>query len=491
MSVLGVLIFLSILFFALSWGIHAYVNEHGESGVDHWYWLCYRDAMRQKKKFPPTLPNYLMDEDQAYPPIFPLFFSILPDTLFSLLRKSMPLMINFLRLLLLLGTLHLLQVTQPSVFLICGILYLTTPLIASYNTQLNPRGLGALLMDTLWVWLMFVPAGPVLHWSVATGLMCLILLTHKMTTQLAVSVLLVMGVLLKRWDFIALVPLSVLLTTLLTGGFYLRMLKAHKHIVWYWSEYWPLIGADPLKESRLYALPGYTSPTRQFVAGWKNFIKRFLSIFLGNYAPVVLGALVACLFMPLEGARVPYLLSWLGASVLFAILTIMIPILRGLGFGNLYLYNAAFPAGLLLGKAAETLPQGFLWIAAGVFVMNTALLVRSLIQRRNYPGWVIPKEVVDAVSKTGPGSWLCIPIQWMEHLAYLCNKPVLWGGHAGSMEPLKQVFPVIQASITELKQKYNLRYLLVDESHLKDVERFELPTTLRFSCKGVHILELT
>src|SRR5213080_3024927 len=48
-------------------------------GVDTWYYLASAEAIRQQKRLPIRLPQYLLHDDkESYPAVFPLFLALLP-----------------------------------------------------------------------------------------------------------------------------------------------------------------------------------------------------------------------------------------------------------------------------------------------------------------------------------------------------------------------------------------------------------------------------
>jgi hypothetical protein len=48
-----------------------YLVAQGATGVDQWFWKAYIKTLRNQKKMPPQLPQFLLDEKQWYPPLFP------------------------------------------------------------------------------------------------------------------------------------------------------------------------------------------------------------------------------------------------------------------------------------------------------------------------------------------------------------------------------------------------------------------------------------
>ena len=155
-------------------------------GVDHWFWKVYIETYRRERLFPPVLPQYLLDEHQWYPPLFPLLIARLPTIALDRYNRSVAIFIDLLRMLLLLFIVSWLSNGSPYAIGIAGVVYAATPMLVSYNIQLDPRGLGALFLDGLIVLLLWWYSfdGPVLVWGGVFVLSGLILLTHKMTTQL-------------------------------------------------------------------------------------------------------------------------------------------------------------------------------------------------------------------------------------------------------------------------------------------------------------------
>src|SRR5471032_979005 len=67
-------------------------------GVDHWYWKQYIEKYRKEGKFPPALPQYLLESEQWYPPFFPLLLAFLPRALFDRFSHVLAILIDLLRM---------------------------------------------------------------------------------------------------------------------------------------------------------------------------------------------------------------------------------------------------------------------------------------------------------------------------------------------------------------------------------------------------------
>ena len=115
-------------------------------GVDHWYWREYIETYRRERQFPPVMPQYLLESHQWYPPFFPLMMAHLPKVIFDKFSHIFAILIDLLRLSWLMAIVFRLT-DDPIAMAVAGSAYAFTPLLVSYNVQLNPRGLAALMLD--------------------------------------------------------------------------------------------------------------------------------------------------------------------------------------------------------------------------------------------------------------------------------------------------------------------------------------------------------
>ena len=74
-----------------------WIAPHG-TGVDQWFWKAYVEKLRDERKFPPDLPQFLLDEAQWYPPLFPVILARLPRPVFDRHARYLAILIDLLRL---------------------------------------------------------------------------------------------------------------------------------------------------------------------------------------------------------------------------------------------------------------------------------------------------------------------------------------------------------------------------------------------------------
>jgi hypothetical protein len=447
--------------------------------VDQWFWKAYVETARGQSSFPPELPQYRLDEAQWYPPLFPWLLVRLPRAVFERWAAWVSIGLDLVRLGLLLGAAAAWGEGRPGVILAAGALYATTPVLVLYNVQLNPRALGALLLDiaglaTLWG---LGPGGPPWAWGAAVVAGSLVLLTHKMTAQLLGFLCLFGAGAAGEWRVLGLAPAAVLLALALSGGFYLKVLRAHADIVGFWNRNWRWLQADPIRESPVYGEPGYLSPTRLHQSGLPGLIRHgrsLLRLYPGGWIGWGLAASVVA-----DGSAAG-LLVWSLAGTLFALVTTFLPYLKCLGAGSLYLYNVAFPQSLLLGLAiggASPTLLGLVGLAAAVAANLASLSVSTLTlssQRRALDdGW---QELLRHLAVAPRGPVFCVPQNLYDELTYRTGQPVLFGGHGYGFRRLEPLFPRLTLSFRALRESHGLRYVVAREGCLTPQALADLPS---------------
>lgn len=452
-------------------------------GVDHWYWRKYIDEYRRTREFPPKLSQYVLEKAQWYPPLFPLLIARLPRVLLESWTAQLSIFIDLARLILLLGVAAWQTSGNWDVILLAGLVYSTTPIQVSYNIQLNPRGLAAIMLDGLLVTLLWsYQGGPVWLWPVMALIGGLILLTHKMTTQLLWFLVIGTAMVYRWWELLLLIPAVLAAALILSRGFYLKVMRAHWDIVSFWARNWPWIGADPVRESPVYGEGRYERRQKLHKAGlrgvlWHGFI-------LIGFSPA---AWIACLLVyerlfvrsPLLIYPTPFLV-WLLLTCAFALLTAFVPWLKCLGAGYLYVYNTSLLASLVLALTfeftrASWLSTPFVLLALAVNVAGLMIYYRQL---RGNKRTRVDDQLVEMIEdlRTRPfGVVMCLPTNWSEIVAYKTEHPVLWGAHGYGFKMLEPTWPRLLLPIGEIVARYDVRYLLTMDEMMPQNFKADLP----------------
>lgn len=461
----------------------------GGAGVDHWFWKAYVEKYKQDRIFPPVLPQYILDEHQWYPPLFPLLMAYLPEIIMSSYSRLVAIFIDLLRLILLSCLVYLLTDGNLLAVFICGIIYAITPILISYNIQLNPRGLAALFLDiltALLLWYYFANA-PAWIWLAVIFFSALILLTHKMTTQLFWFLCICSGIFSHDWKLFALIPASVIAALIISRGFYFKVLHAHWDIITFWNRNWPWLGAHPIKESPVYGKNIYETSVKMHKKGLRGTLKHLsfllaynpacwlifaIKIVTGTYK-ITEGALPALsgLLLNTNVTLFYWIFLLMSVILLFALLTTFVPFMKCLGMGFLYLYNAAFPAALLWGTAFHiSVKDKIIWseFAVCLFISMTCIFVfyrhlKSSKTKRIDPEF---EKALDYIETCSSGVVMCLPMQWLDVVAYRTGQAVLYGGHGYGFKLLQPIYPRLMIPLHEVIERYNVRYLLVMKGYL-------------------------
>ncbi len=448
-------------------------------GIDHWFWKLYIERLKEDKKFPPTIPEYTLDVHQWYPPVFPLIFKALPRIIFEKYSHLIAIFFDIGRMIVLLIFTFMLSNGSILAVAVAGLIYATIPLLISYNVQLNPRGIGALMLDMIVIILIYgyVFENDFWVWPSVVFLAGLVLLTHKMTTQLMWFLFICAGISLENWRFPALIPLSIIMAMVLSKGFYWKVAIAHWDIITFWNRNWRWLAANPVKESPIYGEPGYDTPNKLHRSGFGGFKRRTLFL-LGFYPAIwVLLFTISISAMPKFGQphMSNWLLLWIVYTLIFAIATTFIPWLKCLGAGYLYIYNTAVPSALLLGISILN-DQGstVTWIGVGVALfVNIAGIAMYLQKLQESKTQRIDSDfelVLDYLKSLPKGVVMCLPAHWYDVVAYKTRQPVLYGAHGYGFKKLEPVWPRLMVPIETLYKKYGARYLLTIDSY--NTEKF-------------------
>ncbi|MEM2602394.1 MAG: hypothetical protein QXW19_05505 [Candidatus Bathyarchaeia archaeon] len=199
---------------------------HAPKGVDSFFHLL--AARRFEKGFPKKLDAFIIGDDYAYPPLFHLLLSLVPEEF----REMAPLLLGVASEL---GSLILLYALSSALFgeavaALSALAYSFTPVNYAESIWQTPRPLGIFLYNLSMALLLLAPpsARPLAALSIA-----LLLLTHRLSAQaLWLSSALLLPLLVGGDPpAIAWIPLGFALALAISKGSYLRILRDHlEHI---------------------------------------------------------------------------------------------------------------------------------------------------------------------------------------------------------------------------------------------------------------------
>lgn len=466
------------------------IARHGV-GVDHWFWRAYIDEYRRNRIFPPVLPQFLLDSHQWYPPLFPLLLARLPKEFFNQYSHISAVIIDLVRLSLLMFAAYLVTGRTNSM-VASGLAYSLTPILISYNTQLNPRGLGALFLDAivlLLIWLVW-HGGGIWAWGLVAIISGMVLLTHKMTTQLFWFSSILAGFVFMDWRFLMLVPASIISALILSRGFYLNVLKAHWDIVAFWSRNWKWLSAHQILESPIYGTSEFEDlPTKYFRSGFAGLIHPLKFIFGFNPWGWIIFFAALWVYGPSTNLTDEdlWMIQWLGFVLLLILLTTFVPFMRSLGNGYLYNYNAAFPASLLVamiwgGHKHTHMVNVLLGVTLLFCLAGIVFYFWKLKHSKTLKVDSDMEVVIKHLQKSPDGVVFCLPNSWHDLIAYRTNQKVLAGGHGFGFKLLEPIWPRLLMPISEVIEKYQVRYILTTDGYLPEnfIQEFPVNSVTEF-----------
>lgn len=484
-----ILLFGLILLFALAAGLRwmPLMFAPEGAGVDHWFWKSYVEALQRDGVFPPVLPKYVLDEKQWYPPLFGLLLARLPKSIMDRWSTHVAIVIDLARMALLVSVAAWQSNCDPVVLLIAALVYATTPIQISYNIQLNPRGLAAIMLDGLLISLLLAILNPghLWFWIVIVLLGSLVLLTHKMTSQLMMFIIVGTAAIYGRPELLLLFPAMFAAAMVMSCGFYWNVLLAHIEIVQFWHRNWRWIGADPLRESPIYGDVHYKRAEKLHKNGLQGLVWHVFIMFGFNPAAWIASLFVyERLFMNSSVLIYPTpLLVWLLLPCIWVILTSLVLPLRRFGAGYLYVYNTSLMASLVLAltyrySRAPELSLILLLLAVSLNIFGIIIYYRQFLSNKRMRVDDGLEHMLNRLRQLPEGVVMCLPVHWCEVVSYKSCQPVLWGGHGLGFKNLQPTWPRLMIPIQDVLNIYNVSYLLTMEGMLPAKFVADLPSAL-------------
>ncbi len=453
----------------------AFINHGRESCVDAYYWELAANAYREHiGRLPVRIRNkYLLeDEEQAYPPLFGFLLSRFPEDVVRQWGAYIAVLFDIFTILPVIVLLWVLGRLDQAY--VTAIVVLICPFLLIYGKQINSRTVGQLFLVTGYAFQVLATAtifpdwGVASLWAGAILMSALVLLTHKMTTQLMIFIWPFWSFALGSMVAAFVLPLGLLLATLIVGRKYMSyQLKAHRDIVRFWNRNWPLLGAHMFKNSPIYGDKSHEFRYLIHHRGLRGVLVHLKKVV--SYAPLNL------MFLP-ELFLVPDLPAWLvvwyiGANVMvFA--TLFVPFLKCFGGGHYYVLNATVPAGL-----------GWAWVMQRPDAMSIALFAFGSILTGYsiYMAWrvigTMPsshdenlESIINQLKTEAPSRVAAFPVTAAEAIANRTEHAVLWGGHGYGFDRLEPLYPVLRTRLSDVLRKYSISWLVWDKQYWDEFE---------------------
>ncbi len=448
-------------------------------GVDTWYYLASAAAIRDQKRLPISLPQYLLhDRTESYPAVFPLFLAALSPTWLRQYFWLLSPITDAVHLLLL----YLLSFRLTDSVLAAataGLIYAVTPQLISETRNLNGRAFASLLQTLAMLTLLrsVIPSnGPSrLEGFGATGLFAVAVLliavlynTHTSTTIALLVSTATLSVVFREPRFVLAAALGLPLAILISGGYYLRVIQNHLHAAFFWLRNVHLTRAHQVDDSPLF---GRTRTDRSAARGlYESGLRSRLGLgvrLLGEN-PFILAMLVTPVPVSAWGGHIYW---WAVAILIWSVLTTFGGPLRILGPGFHYMKASVFPSAYALAVTVNVQEGAFSLLGATLLVSllasfaALAYFYRVMARRQTEHTSQTPPDLANAAEYLRGlqgRNVLVLPTMYADFVAFAADKAVVWGGHSGDLTRFEEFAPVIRRPLEYFFERYEVDYLLLD-----------------------------
>ena len=442
-------------------------------GTDAWYFLLAVEKFREQRTLPFRVPYYALDEEeQYYPPGFFVLLAALPQKFLKKFYWLISPAIDTAQIPVLMAFIVLLT-GNTFMALAAGLIYALTPTVIEEGFSLNSRGFGSLFftLTALGVF-MWARTGIFYYMVLSVCAGVLVVFTHKMTTQALLVFLPALSVINRDPRFFYLLLYIIAVTFVISGKYYVEILKRHAEIIAFWKKNLYNLKAHPVYDSPVYGEEKLWKKDTYFKDLIKIDIMTPLRIISPN--PFLAFSLLAPFFAVWQAGYGFFL--WWGAVVFaWAMLTLFVPGLQIFGEWYKYLKLTAFPAAFASACFLANMKEKggtpvvlvlfiFFALAAGYrIIMSYRWDEKNKNQSIGKPLF----KILDFLKDSPADGVACLPYYLADAVAYFCRKKVLWGSHSSGWDMLEECFPVFRSPVEKIAAKYNLSFLLLETGYVK------------------------
>lgn len=445
-------------------------------GVDVWTRLIEAEIIRKNHyKIPgtPIKKGFIFEGYFDYPPVFILLLSLFSK---KALERYQGLIAPFFDALL--NTIVFFIAIQLTnniyIALIAQLIYTLTPVVAIENSALVPRSIGYLMFSvSFYALLLFANSQnqKIEYFIVGLIFSVLTLLTHRFATQSLLFICILFAILEKNPIYIIVFVSSIIIATIISKKYYLRVLSTHITNIIFWSK-----NSNNRFAHQVY---GHVPPTKN--PDLVGIIYKLLS----KLAPATLlisnvWILSAFLFFILAIPK-PVILEKMAVWAIFfyvlSILVLMVRFLRPIGEGYRYIEMTQVPTAILSSYLFFYYYNSPFRVFAVIILilfltgsLSVILVVqyKAVIKDKNRSFTKDLRDVCKFINKlSGTPRIMCLPHQITTMVAYSTKADILVGINSQSVQYMGDFYPVLKKPVTSLARKYNLDYLLLRESFAK------------------------
>ena len=443
------------------------MRKFPKRGNDSYLYLLYTIFLKKQKKLPVIFDDlYALEYNEMwYPPGLPVILSILPTKFIQKYYWLISIIFDSLIVLFLSGTVYVLSNSEFLTVLSAFIYIFSFSTINEVNV-LTPRIPGLFYFNLLMVsYFYFIMTNNYYLFAFSLLLGVLVLLTHKMTTQIIFLTFIMFAFILDKFHLIY-IPSVIFLTIIFSKGFYIKILKSHYDYIQFWSRKWKKMGGHQIKDSPIY---GDIDKSDRLVYqdNFRSYTKYIFNLIFQNQ--YIIYPIIFFINNKKNDGLSFYYLSALTACIIFsqAILVYALPFLRGIGYGGQYGKYTAFFSIIII-PSIWCINIVKILIIINILIL-TIIAIKFLIksQREVLYHWDYRKmtPLFNFIKILKPDLLWCIPVGLSEPIAYECYQRVLWGAHGSPTKNIEFILPVLSKPIEEVVEIWNPSHILFEKAY--------------------------
>ncbi|OGH42861.1 MAG: hypothetical protein A3B53_02330 [Candidatus Levybacteria bacterium RIFCSPLOWO2_01_FULL_42_15] len=476
-------------------------------GVDVWSRMLEADFIRRNGHRVPMQKisdGFILEGYFNYPPVLPWLLSFLSKkTLLGVQGFIAPLFDVIQNILVFIA---ILQLTGNIAIAVLGqIIYATIPLAILENSYLTPRSLGYLTFTVAFYPLILYSLVPnPFYLTVGFMFTVLCFFTHRFATQSLLFMCVFFSIIDRNPFYLAVFFGAMIVAIITSRGYYLRVLDGHIANIYFWVLNYKLRFAHQVR--------GIVKKRQKW-----DFVSLVYFV-LGKFTPVTLigtnlWIVVPVFFLleklfgfgiiPQEILMEPLYFKmslWVLFCYVLGALVLSIPYLQPIGEGQRYLEMALAPTAIVAAVTFSPLwSTGYAVIATACFVLilctNIALTFISqwmgIINDKYRSLHKDMREVFAFINTLKPASRiLCIPHQITTMVLYNTKASVLVDIQTGTLQRIRDVYPILRSSVQDIAKKYNLNMLIL-KKYFASMEELKLDKkSLIFETEETQIFKL-
>lgn len=440
------------------------------------------DYVRKNHKIPTILEKqYIYSSgNPGYPPIIYLILSVFPKKFAEKYQFIFAPIFDAVQNYIIFWFAYL--ITNDILTSVCAqIIAALTPIAAIEASNLSTRTLSYLVFTLSFIPLILFSTTHAYIWLfIAFTMLVILFLTHKFAVQAYFFTALGLSLVERNPLYILLFAVGFVFVYFGLGRIYRPIFKEHMLILSFWRK--------NISDRFIHQFRGQPKPDQVKDFVHKLYLLSFKSPYiymLGNN-PWVGIFIVLMIVSVIPSFQLESTISnsgmlfkldvWVWVAIVVGMLTLSIKPFRFLGEGNRYLEYCIAPISIVLASYIPSLLRsyGLLYFSIPAVILAFILLayiiflqVKVVLHDRMRS--ITPEmwECIKILNKSGTKTRVAVfPLQFGDALTYFIKGKVLTTYNNQGLANIEDVYPVVKLSLNKLIKKYNLNFILFDESHV-------------------------